>query len=358
MYFVSNPLVKFLLHIDCSSADPRNLDDDKIAAILDTEIPFLGIDNLIISVPGDYLKLVMQRNVGDLDHRAVYGVAHGANTLLGRVLAEVDPYERHITVSLRVDDTRTRVQVHSLLKKEILERDAARHLAARHHAGDWRCRRAERTACSSYLGHAAIDEDLAGRDEAAVVGGQEGDDIRDLLDGSRSGKGRYACRVFHEAVQRVTAGAGVFGSGCRDHPRADRVDPDAPAPQMRRPCPGEVADRRLSGTVDTPIGPAHRGDDRGVQDDRAARPHQRQGLLDGPDHTLHIYVQLILDVLLRQAAEWRLGDHAGICENDVDTSHFTADLAVEAVEIGRLGDVALDGLGTRSKKGGGGISWT
>ena len=59
MYFVSNPLIKVLLHIGFSSADPRNLDDDKIAAILDTEIPFLGIDNLIIGVPGDDLKLVM-----------------------------------------------------------------------------------------------------------------------------------------------------------------------------------------------------------------------------------------------------------------------------------------------------------
>src|SRR5882672_11593759 len=106
MYLVGDPLIKLLLHIGCSSADPRNLDDDKIAAIFNAEIPFLGIDNLIISVPGDDLKLVMQRNIGDLDHRAVYGVAHGANTLLRRVLAEVDPYERHITVSLRVDGQR------------------------------------------------------------------------------------------------------------------------------------------------------------------------------------------------------------------------------------------------------------
>src|SRR5258708_5946434 len=60
------------------------------------------------------------------------------------------------------------------------------------------------------LGYAAIDEDLAGRDEAAVVGGQEGDDLRNLLIGPRSGKGRYACRVFHEAVQLVTACGGVF----------------------------------------------------------------------------------------------------------------------------------------------------
>jgi hypothetical protein len=38
----------------------------------------------------------------------------------------------------------------------------------------------ERTACSSDLGYAAIDEDLAGRDEAAIVGGQEGDDLPNL----------------------------------------------------------------------------------------------------------------------------------------------------------------------------------
>ena len=43
--------------------------------------------------------------------------------------------------------------------------------------------------------------------------GQEGGDLRNVLIGSRSGKGRYACRVFHEAVQRVTAGGGVFVRG-------------------------------------------------------------------------------------------------------------------------------------------------
>src|SRR5258705_7490672 len=109
------------------------------------------------------------------------------------------------------------LRMHSLLKKQILERHADRYLAARHHAGDWRCRRAERTACSSDLGYATIDEDLAGRDEAAVVGGQEGDDIRNLLIGSRSGKGRYACRVFHEAVQRdVSVQAAWFGPNIID----------------------------------------------------------------------------------------------------------------------------------------------
>jgi hypothetical protein len=70
----------------------------------------------------------------------------------------------------------------------------------------------ERIACSSDLGYAAIDEDLAARNEAAIVGGQEGDGLRNLLNGSRSGKGGYTCRVFHEAVQRVTA-SGVFVRG-------------------------------------------------------------------------------------------------------------------------------------------------
>ncbi len=47
-------------------------------------------------------------------------------------------------------------------------------------------------------------------------------------------------------------------------------------------------------------------------------------------------------MLLRQAAKWRLGDQAGICENDVDAPHFFANLTVEAVDIGRLGDIALN----------------
>jgi hypothetical protein len=109
-------------------------------------------------------------------------------------------------------------------------------------------------------------------------------------------------------------------SGRRNYPRADRVDPDVLAPQIRRLCPGKIAHRRLCGAVDTPVGEALCGDDRGIQDDRAARPRQGQGLLDGPDHALHIHIQLVVDVLFRQAAERRQGAGAGICENDVDPS--------------------------------------
>jgi hypothetical protein len=58
-------------------------------------------------------------------------------------------------------------------------------------------------------------------------------------------------------------------------------------------------------------------------------------------------------VLLRQAAERRQRGGAGICENDIDASHLIVNPAVEAVEIGRLGDVALDWRRARSEKRGG-----
>src|SRR3979409_1853117 len=41
-------------------------------------------------------------------------------------------------------------------------------------------------------------------------------------------------------------------------------------------------------------------------------------------------------------AEVAPADHTGICENDVDAPHFFANLTVEAVEIGRLGDITLN----------------
>jgi len=80
-------------------------------------------------------------------------------------------------------------RMHSLLKKEILNATLTVSCGSASNAGDWRCRRGERIACSSDLGYAAIDEDLAGRDETAVVGGEEGDDLRDLLDGFPFGQG-------------------------------------------------------------------------------------------------------------------------------------------------------------------------
>src|ERR1700716_2419417 len=52
-------------------------------------------------------------------------------------------------------------------------------------------------------------------------------------------------------------------------------------------------------------------------------------------------------------AEVAPADHTGICENDVDAPHFFPNLTVEAVEIGRLGDITLNRRRTRTEKGGG-----
>src|SRR6476646_2292531 len=118
--------------------------------------------------------------------------------------------------------------------------------------------------------HAAVDQQFAAGDEAAVLRGQKqhrgGDllgprhaaerDVRGML-GAHGGRllGRIDLGVNQRRVSRT---------------RSDRVDPDAAVLELHRPGPGIGAQCGLGGGVGAATGEAAQGGDRAGQDDGCA----------------------------------------------------------------------------------------
>ena len=74
---------------------------------------------------------------------------------------------------------------------------------------------------------------------------------------------------------------------------------------------------------------------------RTALAHQRQRLLDRQDRTLHIGVEVFVNMLGGDLAERKLASHPGIREDDVEGSALGLHRRVKPVEVGQIGDRAL-----------------
>src|SRR5258707_995699 len=95
----------------------------------------------------------------------------------------------------------------------------------------------------------------------------------------------------------------------------------------------------------------------GLRAAAAARGHQTRGLLDGSNPAINTHVEMMSEVLLPQAAVRGRNYPAGIRKTHADASRLIANLVIKAVEISRLGDVALHGRRARSENGGGRIEF-
>src|SRR5689334_16614208 len=109
--------------------------------------------------------------------------------------------------------------------------------------------------------HAAVDEQFAAGNEAAVVTREEQHRSRDLFGPSHAAE-RDIRGMF------CANGSSLFwrtGLGVDQRPvarsRRDRVDPDATLLELHRPGPGIGAHRRLGGRIGTPTGEAPQGGD-------------------------------------------------------------------------------------------------
>src|SRR3984957_7148564 len=192
----------------------------------------------------------------------------------------------------------------------------------------------------SELSQPAVDGDLAGGHEAAVRRREKGGRSRDLR---RIG---HALERSHRAVGLLARLAQSclreFG---RRRPGRQHVHPDAGALQVLCPGPREVAHCRFARAVGGERRGACGAGARPGQDDRTARAHQRQRLLDREDRTLHIDVERFVDVLGGDLAELKLASHPGIGEDDVEGSALGLHRRVEPVEVGQVGNRALHRAG-------------
>src|SRR5258708_25355706 len=91
---VSDPVEEFLLHVDRTPADPGDLYDDEAACIVQAEITLFRVYDFVGIMTRYYLKLVVQRYIGDLDHGTIDRFARYPDTLERRVLTQI--YSPHL----------------------------------------------------------------------------------------------------------------------------------------------------------------------------------------------------------------------------------------------------------------------
>jgi hypothetical protein len=80
--------------------------------------------------------------------------------------------------------------------------------------------------------------------------------------------------------------------------RTDSVHADALALPVHCPIAGKRAERRLGGAIDAEGRVSLDGNQRGVQDNRAAGGHQRQCSLNRKERALDVDVELLVEVFL------------------------------------------------------------
>ena len=108
------------------------------------------------------------------------------------------------------------------------------------------------------------------------------------------------------------------------------------------PAASEGPDGGFAGGVDAEGVHAFRGSRRSRQDDRAAVFHQRQGLLHCEKRAPDIAVECFVKMLFRYRAEWSKAAAPGIGDQDVNVSFLFFYLSIQTIEIGQIGDVALN----------------
>jgi hypothetical protein len=177
----------------------------------------------------------------------------------------------------------------------------------------------------------AVDEEFTTGDVTTFIGGEEGDRFGDLIRGSRSAQrnGRsdglsvVVLLLFRHPKACVVARR-------RNDARTDRVDADAPALQVHSPIAGKRAYRRFGGTIDAKGRASLNGNQRGVQDNRAARGHQRQCALNREERALDVDIELLVEVFLLNLSQRSELTDAGIGEEDVEFALLLADSLMAA----------------------------
>ena len=119
----------------------------------------------------------------------------------------------------------------------------------------------------------------------------------------------------------------------RNDARADRVDADTLALQVHSPIAGKRAERCFGGTIDAEGRVSLNGNQRGVQDNRAARGHQRQCALNREECALDVDVELLVEVFLLNLSQRSELANAGVGKEDVEFALLLADGLINLVDI-------------------------
>src|ERR1700683_2190000 len=195
-------------------------------------------------------------------------------------------------------------------------------------------------ATTSNLGHAAIHEQFDSIDEAAVVGSEEQDSLRNFIRDADASKRDYGSLGGDETRHLLFGQAKLVVTWCRYGTGADDVYTDLAVFQIDDPAAREGTQRGFGRGIDAERRHALDGNHRSVEDDRRSSWHQRECLLHGEQCSLHIDVEGLVKTRFGDRAEWQQFTHAGVGEQNVDPSLISLDPLEQAVEIGEIGDVA------------------
>jgi hypothetical protein len=193
------------------------------------------------------------------------------------------------------------------------------------------------------LGHASVYEEFDAGDEAGVVGGEEGDGFGDFVGGAHAAHGDTADESSFELgciaddLPKTIDGRSFNGAG------ADDVDADFAVLEIDRPTAGERAEGGFGSAVDAEGGHAFDGDDGGVENDGTAIDEKRESFLYGEENAFHVYVERFVVVGFGDRSEGSEFAEACVGEEDVDAAFLLFDGGVEAIQIGEICDIALDG---------------
>jgi len=124
---------------------------------------------------------------------------------------------------------------------------------------------------------------------------------------------------------------------------ADRVDANLAVFEILDPGAGEGADSGFCGAVNAESRSTFYGDDGGIENDRAAVGEERKRFLDGKEEAFDVGVECLVVMGFRDGTKWSEFAATGVGEENVDAALLLLDGGVETIEVGEIGNVALDG---------------
>ena len=193
------------------------------------------------------------------------------------------------------------------------------------------------------LGHAAVDEEFYAGDEAAVVGGQEDDGFGDFAGVADAAQGDAGDHAGLEGLELIRVGEEIIGAWGFDGAGADDVDANFPVFEVGGPSTREGADGGFGGAIDGERRDTFGAGDGAINYDGAAIAQERQGLLDGEEDAFYVDAEFFVELGFGDGGEGSEAAASGVGENNVEMAFLFFDGGEDAVEVGELGDVALDG---------------
>jgi len=178
--------------------------------------------------------------------------------------------------------------------------------------------------------HSAINHQLSASDKTAVIGGQEDHSLGDLI-GLTHPPERDLCRHLRSVLRDLLFVAQALISLSWHHTGADGVDANFTLLQIAGPGAGKGTNRCFRRAVNAEGFHAHRGDDRGIQDNGAPILQQGKRFLDGKKQSFNVDVKDLIEMFLRDLAQWSKTSATGVRENNIQVSFLLSDSRVKPI---------------------------